>query len=72
MKYNHYSINPLNGNNYDAWKFRVETILIEHNVGDMIQTEYKGENYGDQKKKEEAKKRDNKYKSIIVQCVEDT
>lgn len=35
VKYNHYNIDPLNGNNYEAWKFRVEAILIEYNVDDM-------------------------------------
>lgn len=71
-KYSHYNIDPLNGNNYEAWKFRVETILIEQNVEDMIRTEYRDEDYTDIKRKEEAKKRDNKCKSIIVQCIEDT
>lgn len=72
MKYNHYNIDLLNGNNYEAWKFRVETIFIEYNVDDMIQIEYRIEDYTDQKRREEAKKRDNKCKSIIVQCIEDT
>ena len=71
-KYSHYNVDPLNGNNYEAWKFRVKTILIEHNVEDMIQTEYRAEGYADENRREEAKKKDNKCKSIIVQCIEDT
>lgn len=71
-KYSHYNVDPLNGNNYEAWKFRVETILIEHSVEDMIRTEYRAEGYTDENRREEAKKRDNKCKSIIVQCIEDT
>lgn len=70
-KYNYYNIDSLNENNYEAWKFRVETILREQNVEDMIQSEYKGEDYTDQRRREEEKKRDNKCKSIIVQCIED-
>lgn len=72
MKYNHYNIDPLNGNNYEAWKFRVKTILIEQNVIDMIRSEYRREEYSDEGRREQAEKRDNKCKSIIVQCIEDT
>lgn len=71
-KYTHYNVDPLNGNNYEAWKFRVETILIEQNVQDMIQVEYRDETYTDENRREDARKKDNKCKSIIVQCIEDT
>jgi len=53
-------------------KFRVESILIEQNVKDMIRKEYKAEEYTDANNREEAKRRDNKCKSIIVQCIGDT
>ena len=72
MKYNHYNIDPLNGSNYGAQKFRVETVLFEQNVLGMIQIEFKEEAYTDSKVREEARKKDNKCKSIIVQCIEDT
>lgn len=38
----------------------------------MIQIEYKDETYTDENRREDAKKKDNKGKSIIVQCIEDT
>lgn len=59
-KNNSYNIDPLNGENYEAWKFRVKTILIEHNVEEMISDRYSDENYETQKQKEEAKRRENK------------
>lgn len=32
-KINYYNIDPLNSDNYEAWKFRVKMILTEHNEG---------------------------------------
>lgn len=40
-KSNYYNINPLNGDNYEAWKFRVKMILIEQNVEKMMEAKYK-------------------------------
>lgn len=70
-KINHYNIDPLNGDNYEAWKFRVKMILTEHNVEKMIEKKYRDEDYEIATQKEEAKKKKNKCKSILVQCIDD-
>lgn len=72
LKNNQYNVEPLNGDNYESWKFRVETILTEHGISEMIRNQHRDEDYADAKLREEAKAKDNKGKSIIVQCVKDT
>lgn len=70
-KTNYYNIDPLNGNNYKAWEFQIKMILTEHNVEQMISVKYRVENYETDQLREEAKREENKYKSILVQCVDD-
>jgi len=62
-KTNYYNIDPLNGDNYEAWKFRVKMILPEHNVEQMIFVKYRVENYETDQLREEAKRKENKCKS---------
>lgn len=59
------NIEPLNGKNYHNWKFRVEMLLAEYDVSAMIQSKVNTTVPAELKK-------DNKAKSILVQCVEDT
>lgn len=60
-----YCIEPLNGNNYNNWKFRMEMILAENEVKKLVENEV------DATKSDEVKK-DNKAKSLIIQCVDDS
>lgn len=71
IKSHKYNIDPLNGNNYEAWKFRVQTVLIEHDVDKLITERYTPEAYAEQNNREAERKKDNKCKSIILQCIED-
>lgn len=59
------SIEPLNGNNYHTWKFRIELILAEYDVLTHVQNEVALED-------NTARKKDNKAKSLLVQCIEDS
>lgn len=59
------SIEPLSGNNYHTWKFRIELILEEREVLDYVKCQVALEEAA-------AKKKDNKAKSILVQCIEDS
>lgn len=68
---NYYNIEPLNGHNYHAWKFRVLTVLTEKGVEDMISEEYKASDFENAAEWPQIKKLDNKCKSIIVQSVGD-
>lgn len=67
-----YCIEPLNGNNYYNWKFRMEMILAENCVVEQITKEVKAEEMTDEQKKQLFLKHDNKAKSLIIQCVEDS
>lgn len=69
-KTNYYNIDPLNGDNYKAWKFRIKMILTEHNVEKIIEIKYRDEDY-ESAQREEARKKENKCKSILVQCIDD-
>lgn len=72
IKGHYYNVEPLNGNNYESWSFRVKTILIENDVEEMIRIKYVRETYADDATREQARKKDNRCKTIIVQCIDDT
>ena len=63
-------IEPLDGENYYNWKFRMELILAENGVADCIKEETDLTTLSEENKKKEIKM-DNKAKSLIVQCVKD-
>lgn len=65
-----YCIEPLNGNNYHSWKFRMEVILAENDVLEQIEGEVDMANMTRQDKANHIKK-ENKAKSLIIQCVND-
>lgn len=64
-------LEPLNGNNYYNWKFRVQLILGENKVFDITNKEVKVENFTRDEEINEFKRKDNKAKSLIVQFVAD-
>lgn len=66
---NYFNIDPLNGDNYVTWKFRVTTLLVEQEVVDMIGKKFVESDYTDEQKRREAKKKDDKCKLLIVQSV---
>lgn len=68
---NSFNIEPLNSNNFHTWKFRMQTLFMEKEVLDCITTEYDPDNYTDVQQREQARKRDNRCKSYIVQCIND-
>lgn len=47
-------------------------MLEEYGVADCIENEFNESNYDDDKKKTEARKSENKCKSLLVQCIDDT
>ncbi|KAK9692948.1 hypothetical protein QE152_g34796 [Popillia japonica] len=71
-KKNTFNIDILTSNNYHTWKFRMITLMQEKEVKEFIENEFKEENYTNETKKVEARKGDNKCKSYIVQCLDDT
>lgn len=66
-----YCIEQLNGGNYYNWKFRMEAILAENGVSEVIKTESDVNNMQENEKTAFVKN-DNKAKSLIIQCVEDS
>lgn len=69
---NNFNIELLQASNYHTWKFRIKTLLEEYDVACCIENEYNESVYEDDKKKMEARKRENKCKSLLVQCIDDT
>lgn len=65
-------VEPLVGSNYYNWKFRMEMILAEHNVLEYVTEETKPSSLTSEPAKKDFKINDNKAKSIIVQCVDDS
>lgn len=66
-----FNIELLNGNNFYNWKFRMQMILAEYGVDDLIANEVKAENLPSDEARKKHIKNDNKAKSIIIQCVDD-
>lgn len=66
-----YNIEALNGENYYNWKFRIQMILAENNVGDHVEHELDTEGLT-VAEKDALMKQEHKAKSIIVQCVADS
>lgn len=66
-----YCVEPLNGNNYYNWKFRIKMILAENNVLEMVESEVKIEEITDEEKKKKHIKNENRAKILIIQFVED-
>lgn len=71
-----YNVPLFNGDNFLNWKFRMESLLTEHDVVASV----KYENYltddstdtsGSKMDKPERKRKDNVAKNIIVQCIHD-
>lgn len=64
------SIEPFKGENFQNWKFRVESLLLEHDLIECIEnTKFtKLIDKGDQN----AKKKDNRAKNMIIQCIHDS
>lgn len=64
------SIEPFKGDNFHNWKFRVEALLLEHDLKDCIEnTKYPkliDKNDGN------AIKKDNKAKNLLIQCMHDS
>lgn len=52
-------------------KFRIKMILAEHSVEHMIAVKYRDKDYATPALKEEAKRKENKCKPILVQCIDD-
>ncbi|KRT79525.1 hypothetical protein AMK59_7638 [Oryctes borbonicus] len=69
---NSFNVELLNSNNYHTWKFRMHTLLTELDVIECLDQEFKAENYTEEKERNAGKKKDNKCKSVIVQCLDDT
>lgn len=69
---NNFNVELLTGSNYYTWKFRMNVLLEEKDVYEFIINEFKEDDYNDDKKREEARKKDNKCKSLIIQCLHDS
>lgn len=69
---NTYNVEPLNSNNYHMWRFRMEILLTEKEVFDMIESQLDENNYATEAARIIARKADNKCKSLIVQCIENS
>lgn len=64
---NKYGILPFSGNNFDNWKFRLQSVLRAIDVYEAIE-----EISEDKKKDKEWIKKDNKAKNVIIQSVSDS
>lgn len=69
---NNFNIELLNVNNYHTWKFRIENLLMEQGVFELVQNEFDASAYQEEKDKVAAQKKDIKCKSLIVQCIDDS
>lgn len=66
---NSFNIEPLNGNNYHVWKFRMTTLLMQKDVLNLANAEFNEDDYPEAKEKLEAVRKHNLCKSLIVQCL---
>lgn len=69
---NSFNVELLNSNNYHTWKFRMHVLFEEKGVYEFISSEYKDSDYAEERKRQDAKKKDNMCKSLIVQCLDDS
>lgn len=72
FNYGRHLVEPLTGNNFYNWKFRMETILAEHGVLYCAKTKTDLSTLADEASKKTFTNNDNKAKSLIIQCVDDS
>lgn len=65
-----YMVEPLNGSNYHNWKFRMLMLLAENDVAGCVNHEYVQD--VEDTKCELDRKKENRAKNLIVQCVDDS
>lgn len=69
---NSFNIELLNANNYHTWKFRMEVLFCEKEVMECLEKDFSEDDYEEEEEMKNAKKADNKCKSYIVQCLDDS